>query len=320
MSTTAHADPALAEAAFREGRRLLAEGQLAAACDQFAESQRQEPSAGALLNLARCHADAGMTATAWAEYLEAARLARAQERAQQAAEAELRASELEPRLVRLRVDIESPAPGLVVTRNGEPVAPSEFGQTVPVDPGRYYLRASAPGRAEWTTTVLLARPEQVGAVTIPALAPLPSEPPAAASPSSARVQQPASGVVATQPTARAEPEHRRIPPASWVAAGVGTAAFTATVVLAFKAKAKWDDAFERGLCDAAHHCNQEGYDQTEQARRLGDIATGCALVGVAAFTSAFLFYSFDASHERKRVQLGVAFGRASAQVGLHGGF
>ena len=42
-SVSAAAEPTRAEALFREGRRLLAEGQLAAACDKFAESQREQP-------------------------------------------------------------------------------------------------------------------------------------------------------------------------------------------------------------------------------------------------------------------------------------
>ena len=312
LPSTAAADPAKAESLFREGRQLLAEGRLAAACDKFAESQREEPSPGALLNLARCHGEAGLTATAWSEYLAAARLARSQERPQQAAEAELRAAELEPRLVRLSVMVDSPAPGVVVMRNGEPLAPADFGKPLPVDPGRYALRAVAPAHAEWATSVVVSLPGELRSVTIPALTPLAPLGPAPHATTPATAPQ-----RATPPTGG---EHRSIPTATWVAAGVGTAALASSLVLGVVAKSKWDDAHDRGLCDASHSCNREGLSQTDEARRLGNLATGCAVVGVAAFAGAFLFYAFDASSKHAPVQLGATVGRTSAELALRGGF
>jgi hypothetical protein len=324
LPATAAADPAKAESLFREGRRLLADGQLVAACEKFSESQREEPSSGTLLNLARCHGDAGLTATAWAEYLAAARLARAQARPQQAAEAELRASELEPLLVRMLVQLDAPAQGIVVTRDEKPLGVADLGQPLAVDPGRHVLRAVAPGYAEWTTSVLLTEPGELRSVRIPALVPLaPSPQPAARQPATQATPAESSSAAAkpdrtTGAVVASEP--RRIPPATWVAAGVGTAALASSAVLAWIAKSKWDDAHDRGLCDASHSCNQEGLSQTDQARRLGNVATGCAVVGVAAFASAFLFYSFDTPSSKTPVRVGVAFDRASAALGLQGGF
>src|SRR5215471_2500246 len=65
-----------AEALFQEGRRLLSEGQTDEACARFAGSFAIEASSGTLLNLASCHEKQDKTATAWAEYRAAARLAR----------------------------------------------------------------------------------------------------------------------------------------------------------------------------------------------------------------------------------------------------
>src|SRR5690606_30041935 len=76
VSGTARADKATAESLFQEGKRLMEQGQIEEACPKFQASMDAEPSVGAMLNLARCHELTGKTATAWAEYTEAANLAR----------------------------------------------------------------------------------------------------------------------------------------------------------------------------------------------------------------------------------------------------
>ena len=58
------ADVATAEKLFQEGRRLMANGSIEEACAKFTESQRLDPSSGTLINLAACHAELGMTASA----------------------------------------------------------------------------------------------------------------------------------------------------------------------------------------------------------------------------------------------------------------
>ena len=54
----------------------MAAGNTAEACARFAESYRFEASSGTLINLALCHEKEGKIATAWAEYRDAARVAR----------------------------------------------------------------------------------------------------------------------------------------------------------------------------------------------------------------------------------------------------
>ena len=304
-----------AEQLFREGRKLLTEGRLAEACDKFAESERLEPSPGALLNLARCHADAGMTGTAWSEYLAAARLARTQFRPQQAAEAELRAAELQPRLLRLRIELDaSSTPGAVVSRNGVPLAASDLNIPAIVDPGSQVIRATAPGHTEWSTTVVMTQPGQLRTVTIPALTPLAPPPPT-------QVVAPASSVKerSSLPPAPAAEAHG-ISARTWVAGAVGVAALVTSGVLVLVAKSKWDGAHESGDCDASHACNRAGLEQTDQARRLGNVATGVALGGIAAGVCAAFFYAADVRSHKAGVQAHVAAGPASLVLGVSGGF
>ena len=108
---------AAAEALFREGRELIEKGEVDAACEKFAESQRLDASSGTLLNLASCHEKQGKTATAWAEFLAAARLARTQGRPERSKEAESRAAALEPTLAYVRITMDDPVEGLTIHRD-----------------------------------------------------------------------------------------------------------------------------------------------------------------------------------------------------------
>src|SRR5262245_19473944 len=65
-------DPLAGEALFQEGRRLRKAGELAAACEKLAVSQRLDPAAGTLANLAGCEEELGRIASAWQHWREAA--------------------------------------------------------------------------------------------------------------------------------------------------------------------------------------------------------------------------------------------------------
>src|SRR5262245_24888909 len=70
-------DTVLAEDLFRQGRELMEGGNLAEACPKLAESYRLDRALGTLINLAYCHEKQGKSATAWAEFRQAAAEARA---------------------------------------------------------------------------------------------------------------------------------------------------------------------------------------------------------------------------------------------------
>ncbi len=123
----ARADAPTAEALFREGRKLLDEGNVDAACIKLAESQSQEPSSGTLLNLALCHEKQHKVATAWAEYAAAARLSVTQGRPERADVAMRKSAELEPRLPRMIVRAEASIPELKIMRGSDTLGAGVIG-------------------------------------------------------------------------------------------------------------------------------------------------------------------------------------------------
>src|SRR5262249_12998089 len=131
---------ALAEAAFKEARRLVRQGKVAEACPKFEASLKLDPAPGTQLNLADCYARLGRTASAWAIFVE---VAEKDTKAARAAEARRRAKALEPKLSRLTVSAEN-ADGLRVTRDGDDIT-ALLGVAVPVDPGRHVVAAMRGG-------------------------------------------------------------------------------------------------------------------------------------------------------------------------------
>jgi hypothetical protein len=144
--------PSAADETFRLARTLAKRGDWQEACPLFAQSHRADPQLGTLLNLAECHAHLGLLATASREFREAAELARRKRDTEREQYAQKRVADLSLRVARL--SIAPPAeevPGLVVWCDGEVV--TKLDEPILVDPGSYVITASAPGFAEWHTTV-----------------------------------------------------------------------------------------------------------------------------------------------------------------------
>src|SRR4051812_45312237 len=128
-------------------------GNLAAACPKFQASQNADPKTSTLLNLASCYEKNGQTASAWGAFREAEGLARKAGRLDWETTAREHAVVLEPKLVRLTVQVPeaSRVAGLSVTRDGARLEGGEWGVAIPVDPGEHVVAATATGRAPWET-------------------------------------------------------------------------------------------------------------------------------------------------------------------------
>lgn len=161
-------DKAAAESLFQAGKSLMADGKPEEACPKFEASQRADPSAGTLLNLARCHETIGKTATAWAEYKEAATTARTSGRTDIVEAATGFAKALEPKLSKLSISA-TQVPGLIVKRDGNPISLATLGVPIAVDPGEHEIEASAPGYAPYTTKITVGADGKAESLQIPAL-------------------------------------------------------------------------------------------------------------------------------------------------------
>jgi hypothetical protein len=172
-----------AEQLFREGRDAMKAGRFAEACEAFAESQKLDPSAGTLLNLADCREKNNQLASAWVAYIEAQGMLRSSTDAQSVKMvgiAQKRAKALEGRISKLVVEVpaSSRRDGLAVTRNGEPLSQALWGRPSPVDGGTVVVEVTAPGALPWRAEVEVATEGDVQTIEVPALedAPRAAEP------------------------------------------------------------------------------------------------------------------------------------------------
>jgi hypothetical protein len=127
---------------------------------KFAESQRLDPGIGTLMNLGDCYEKSGKIASAWATYREAvAEANRTVQKKQREKDALVLAARVEPKLSRLLVRVPAPTngyPGVQIKRDGQVVDRAQWGTQIPTDPGEHTLSAEAPGRAPWSTKIVLA--------------------------------------------------------------------------------------------------------------------------------------------------------------------
>jgi hypothetical protein len=311
-------DLAAAEALFREGKSLMTARDYAKACPKLAESQRLDPSAGTALNLAACHEKQGKSATAWADYLVAARIAKQQSKPAIVQEATARAAQIEPELSHLIVRPPQGIAGLEITRDGIAMDAGSLDSKIPVDPGPHQIRARAPGYRQYEVTVTVGAARDDKVVAIPQLeqegaaaaapgAPVaspgptavsvaPVAPPAAAQPAPATA--PAITPVETTPAPNvktpdtgAGSSQRTL---GYVVGGVGVLALGAGTVLGVVALGKHSNA--TNLCPSSPCSSREGVDAQQSARSLAwaaNIGFGVGLVGVG--TAAYLLLTSGGS-------------------------
>jgi hypothetical protein len=282
-------DKVAAEALFEDARRMTAAGNYADACPKFADSQRLDPSAGTLLNLASCYEKAGRTATAWATYREAASAANATGRTEYVTTAQRHAEALAPHLARLTVTVTSPADGMRVMRDGSPVERSEWGIPIPIDPGSHTLEASAPGHKPWSGKVDVPANEAQVSATVPVLeaAPVEATPPPVVAP------PPPAPAPVTGPPSGADSEPGRGNGQRILGIVVGAAGVVGLGLGgAFAVIAKNQYSTSLGNCQTGNPdlCNGTGVSQRNSARSDGNIASIAVSAGAAALVGGVVIW------------------------------
>jgi hypothetical protein len=264
------ADRSLATELFREGRALLEQGHVPEACRKLGESQRLDPGGGTLLNLALCHEQQGLTATAWSELTEALSLAKRDHREQRVALAEAHIAALEPKLSRLVITVPESAdePELEVKRDGSVIGRAAWGSSMPVDPGEHVIEATAPGKVAWRATVKVGPDADKQIATVPELAPLPKAAPA---PPSSASPPPAA------PPARDTSSGGKANIPAWTAVGVGVVGVGLGTYFGLTALSKKHQS--DALCPTDATCQSGGADLATKAGKNADLATATFIVG-----------------------------------------
>jgi hypothetical protein len=271
-------DPAAAEALFRDGRAAAQKGDWDTACPKLRESQRLDPAAGTLLNLADCEEHRGKVATAWQLYRQVVEsLPDTDERVPLAKK---RAADLERRLPHLTVRFAGPAPsGTKIVRNDIELSDASLGSALPVDPGTYKIVVTAPGRQPSSTEVVVAEGASP-AIDVRAGAPL--------------------GGTEMPPPTKASTHS-----AAWVVGGIGVAGLGVGAVagiLTLGKKGTVDDN-----CNADKRCNPTGYDAAQSGKTLGMVTTTGLIVGaIGVGVGAYLLLSGDKAGTANSVTAGFA--------------
>lgn len=297
-------DAAAAEQLFAEGRALMAAKKYDLACPKLEASERLDPGAGTLLNLAGCYEAAGRTASAWATYREVEGAAARSNRADWAHTAHERALILAPGLSYLTITVPSASrvPGLVVERDGRAVDAALFGEAVPTDPGPHDVTASAPGKQRWTARVVVRAGGARGDVTVPSLV-LASSGPAS------------SGDAASA----AEPSHAQ---ATWgiVAMAAGGAALVGGGVFGLLARSTYDDAVTNECRGNVKTCSPRGVERIDTANTRATLSTVLVVTGGALGAAGVLLFVLAPRDGARRVGVGLAPGLTQASLVARGTF
>ena len=170
------ADAAKADALFNSAKELMENGNFTSACPKLSESESLDPQVGTALNLAYCYENLGRTATAWSVWLQAAAAAAAKGDRVREEFATSRANALQPLLLRVTITV-APQPSresIELAIDGAPLARTEWGLPLPLDPGEYELRATAPGFRPWFSKFMVAK-NRVPTILVPELERWPAE-------------------------------------------------------------------------------------------------------------------------------------------------
>jgi len=316
---------AAAEALFDDGVKAMKGGHFAEACPKLEESEHIDPGIGTLLYLGECYEKTGRTASAWATFREAASTAQAQGESDRAHIAMARADRLQPGLSKLTVRVaaeNAQLPGLHVTRDNVPLANSQLGSAVPVDPGKYRVTASAEGYDPFEVDVEVAPNGDSKLLDIPALkasakpvvaAPAPVTAPLGNTAEPAAI--PIGSSADTSPKAQGAPGVRT---AAYVVGALGVAGLGVGTYFGVRALSKNSSAEKH--CPTDDTCDAPGVDYTTQAKHAAVASNIAIAVGAAFVVTGVVLYLSSEPKREARLQLHPVLTRESAGIGFGGAF
>lgn len=286
-----------ADTLFQQARALMTEGKFSEACSKLEQSQRLDPGAGTLLNLAGCYENLGLTASAWATYHEAATLAARSGREDWEGTARKRAALLEASISTLTISVppDTRVRGLRIERDGTTVESSQWGVPIPVDPGAHPVAVNAPGRMSWSTSVSVRGDAHAATITIPLLAPR-AQAPVATSTTPQPDVLPREGQASDASAVPLEQQDQRT--TALVVGGIGVVGLAAGTVFGLMAKKTYSDSST--YCDESNRCSGTGMELDGQAHRWATLSTVSFGVGAAALAAGGVLYfttPADAPHD-----------------------
>ncbi|HEX3850072.1 MAG TPA: hypothetical protein VHW01_03850 [Polyangiaceae bacterium] len=267
-----------AQALFDEAKRLIQQGDAAAACPKLEESERLEPGIGTKLNLANCYEKVGRSASAWILYLEVESDTKRNGQVERQTMAHNRAAALQPKLSHLTINVPSASrvPGLVVERDGVAVGEAQWGLSIPVDPGAHTVKVHAAGKKDWESTLDVAADASAQTLSVPALDDAPAATQAASS--------------------EAKPRSRALRTGAFVSFGVSGVGAVLGTVFGLRAISKNHASNADGKC-AGNDCSPDGVTLRNASRNAGNISTVAFAVSGAALATGFVLFFIDAKKE-----------------------
>jgi len=250
-----------AAALFEEGRKLIGESKIDAACDKFEASLALDPSLGTRLNLADCRERQGRLVLAYELFKAGLGEAQATNKEGRAKFARQHLDALAARLVKVTIHVAEPALAGLAIKVGRRELPSvRSSEELVVEPGMIAVEATAPDRRPF-------REQQPGV----AGGKLAFDVPALAATFATRVEAPAP--------AAAPPAGSSLPT---VLFGGGGALVAISIGVGLHAKARYDNAVSQNPPDVGA--------TVRSAQREADVATAIAIAGGVAIGVAAVIY------------------------------
>lgn len=288
------ADKAAADALFKEGRKLLSAKKYDEACPKFAESYKLSERLGTLLNLATCHEEQGKTASAWAEFNEAAALAKREKDKKREKYAREHADSLEKRLARMSFTLPDSLRDATLKLDGTEVGAGVRGTPLPIDPGTHQIEVSAPGKKTWSTTIEVKDEAATTPVTVPELEAEEAAPTEAPPPAEVPKDEPAPAPVKASGGSST---------LGWVALGVGVVgvgmgSYFGLTTLSKKSESDDHCGSKIGQSNA-NQCDQKGVDLRDEAKSAATLSTIGFAVGAVGIGAGIYFLATSGGSKEK---------------------